>query len=151
MLVFGWIMRGPDHEAVIRSCRQGSEAEASILINGIAAIAECGLPPPRIVSAPGDKRGRKLILSFEVFSGRRPQHHSSGPSPVVTRRHSAIRSCPQRHDHLGRLAGHATRGPSVRMRYQRTWGTVFLEHPGSATPTGSAHVVPAHCRPRHLG
>src|SRR5271169_6874844 len=68
-------------------------------LSGIAAIAGCGLPPPRIVigyPAHQAQSGAEPCLSFLVLesvahsAGR--SSTPSGTSPVVTRRHSAISS-----------------------------------------------------------
>ena len=55
-LVFGWARRDPDHEAAIRFDGEapGRRAHSSV---GIAAMAHCVSPPPRIVIS-GRPRGR---------------------------------------------------------------------------------------------
>src|SRR5271169_2758608 len=68
-------------------------------LSGIAAIAGCGLPPPRIIigyPAHQAESGAEPCLSFlvpeSVAHGAGRSLTPSGTSPVVTRRHSAISS-----------------------------------------------------------
>jgi hypothetical protein len=115
--------------------------------SGIAAIAVCGLPPPRIVigyPAHQAQSGTEPCLSFlviECCSRRRPQ--------LDTVRHLAGRDqAPQRYQQLARQC-HDHRRLARRSAPRSACDTIALEHclsgtPGSATPTGSAHVVPAH-------
>src|ERR1700683_809632 len=88
-------------------------------LSGIAAIAGCGLPPPRIVigypCASSAVRCRTLfVLSrFRVLL----------TPPAVTRRQSAISSLRARATIIVVLR--APLGPSVRMRYQRASALSF--------------------------
>src|SRR5262250_1989386 len=99
-------------------------------LSGIAAIAGCGLPPPRIIigyPAHQAQSGAEPCLSFLVLEsvahGAGRNATPSGTSPVVTRRHSA----------MSNLRGSATiivvlrapLGPSVRVRYQRASALSF--------------------------
>ena len=90
-------------------------------LSGIAAIAECGLPPPRIVFGyPGHQvpSGAEPCLSFLVLEFAHAAGRSSTPSgtsPVVTRRHSAISSL--RASATIIVVLRAPLGPSVRVRY----------------------------------
>src|SRR5580700_2584992 len=99
-------------------------------LSGIAAIAGCGLPPPRIVngySAHQAQSGAEPCLSFLVLesvahsAGR--SSTPSGTSPVVTRRHSAISSL--RASATIIVVLRAPLGPSVRVRYQRASALSF--------------------------
>ena len=120
-------------------------------LSGIAAIAECGLPPPRIVigyPAHQAQSGAEPFLSFlviECCSRRRPQldtvRHLASRDQAPQRDQQLARQC---HDHRRLARAARPLGPRAIPLRQRT---VFLETSGSATSIGSAHVVPAHCRP----
>src|SRR5258708_22439682 len=94
--------------------------------SGIAAIAEFGLPPPRIVigylahqtQSAAEPRLSFLVLeccSLEFAHAAGRNSTPSGTSPVVTRRHSAIRSL--RAPATIIVVLRAPLGPSVRVRY----------------------------------
>src|SRR5580700_4426121 len=102
-------------------------------LSGIAAIAGCGLPPPRIVigyPAHQAQSGAEPCLSFLVLESAA---HSagrsltpSGTSPVVTRRHSAISSL--RASATIIVVLRAPLGPSVPRAIPLRQRTIFLEH-----------------------
>src|SRR6266481_2561726 len=94
--------------------------------SGIAAIAEFGLPPPRIVigylahqtQSAAEPRLSFLVLeccSLEFAHAAGRNSTPSGTSPVVTRRHSAISSL--RASATIIVVLRAPLGPSVRVRY----------------------------------
>src|SRR6476620_5651157 len=92
--------------------------------SGIAAIAVCGLPPPRIVIGyPGASSAVRYRTLFVLSSLESVAHAAgrsstpSGTSPVVTKRHSAISSL--RASATIIVVLRAPLGPSVRVRYQR--------------------------------
>ena len=101
-------------------------------LSGIAAIAECGLPPPRIVigyPAHQAQSGAEPFLSFlviECCSRRRPQldtvRHLAGRDQAPQRDQQLTRQC---HDHRRLARAARPLGPRAIPARQRT---VFLEH-----------------------
>src|SRR6266481_1396969 len=105
--------------------------------SGIAAIAEFGLPPPRIVigylahqtQSAAEPRLSFLVLeccSLEFAHAAGRNSTPSGTSPVVTRRHSAISSL--RASATIIVVLRAPLGPSVPCAIPPRQRTVFLEH-----------------------
>lgn len=79
--------RGPDHEAVIRFCGQAPKRRVHSP-SGIAAIAVCGLPPPRIIIGNcASKRSQRrtlfvlsrstVLLTSPAATRHRPVSHRS--------------------------------------------------------------------------
>src|SRR5215469_6428041 len=99
-------------------------------LSGIAAIAGCGLPPPRIIigyPAHQAPSGAEPCLSFLVLEsvahGAGRNATPSVTSPVVTRRHSAMSNL--RASATIIVVLRAPLGPSVRVRYQRASALSF--------------------------
>src|SRR5208337_2596053 len=119
---------GPDHEAVIRFCGQGSEAA------GPFSQRHCSHSRMRIAATSDRHRrpGASSAVSCRtliVLSHSQRVHAAgrsstpSGTSPVVTRRHSAISSL--RASATIIVVLRAPLGPSVRVRYQRASALSF--------------------------
>src|SRR2546427_5109516 len=121
---------GLDHEAVTSAGKAPRRRVHSP--SGIAAIAEFGLPPPRIVIgylAHQTQSGAEPCLSFlvlECCSRRRPQldtvRHLTGRDQTPQRYQQLARQC---HDHCRLARAARTLGPCAIPPRQRT---VFLEH-----------------------
>src|ERR1700751_6132388 len=99
-------------------------------LSGIAAIAGCGLPPPRIIigyPAHQARPGAEPCLSFlgleSVAHGAGRNATPAGTAPVVTRRHRAISNL--RASATIIVVLRAPLGPSVRVRYQRASALSF--------------------------
>jgi hypothetical protein len=118
--------------------------------SGIAAIAVYGLPPPRIVigSRASSAVRCRTCLSFLVL-----QYCSRRGSQLDTVRYLTGRDqSPQRYQQLARQCHDHCRLARARSAPRSACDTTaparYLSGSlGSATPTGSARVVPARCRP----